>query len=86
VTVATEVVDGHGVLRVQDNGVGMAAERGPKRPLGLTIVRKLAQQIGGSIEEPEPGESTFRITFPLDPGAAASLPAEDARAELSPAS
>ena len=86
VTVATEAIHGQGMLRIADDGVGLPVEGGPKRPLGLTIVRKLVQQIGGTIEEPKPGESTFRITFPLEPGPAASLPVDTARAELSPAS
>lgn len=83
VTVATAVSDGHGMLHIADDGVGIPAESGPKRALGLTIVRKLVQQIGGSMEEPQPGESSFRITFPLDPGPVASLPRDTSRAELS---
>jgi two-component sensor histidine kinase len=55
----------HGVLMISDNGVGVPSGSRPKRPLGLTIVAKLVQQIGGTFEEPQPGASTFRIRFPL---------------------
>jgi two-component sensor histidine kinase len=41
------------------------ASAGDRRPLGLTIVSRLVQQIGGSLEEPPPGSSRFRVTFPL---------------------
>jgi two-component sensor histidine kinase len=55
-----------GVLRILDNGVGFDRETAPKRRLGLTIVRKLVQQIGGGIEEPGDGPSSYLIRFPLD--------------------
>ena len=55
-----------GTLRITDNGVGFDRATAPKRRLGLTIVRKLVQQIGGGIEEPEDGSSSFLIRFPLD--------------------
>lgn len=86
VTVTIEEKDGQGLLCVSDDGVGMPAERGPKRPLGLTIVGKLVQQIGGTMEDPGPGESAFRVTFPVDPGPAAPLPETSPRPELTPAS
>jgi two-component sensor histidine kinase len=38
----------------------------PRRPLGLTIVAKLVQQIGGTLEQPGPGESRFRVRFDLE--------------------
>jgi two-component sensor histidine kinase len=66
ITIAARHEDGHGLLVVTDNGVGLPANTGPRRPLGLTIVNKLVQQIGGSIEQPSAGESRFRVTFPLD--------------------
>jgi two-component sensor histidine kinase len=55
-----------GTLRIEDDGVGFTHDPSAKRRLGLTIVRKLVQQIGGSMEEPEPGSSAFLIRFPLD--------------------
>jgi two-component sensor histidine kinase len=55
-----------GVLRIEDNGVGFDRAAAPKRRLGLTIVRKLVQQIGGGIEEGRTGASSFLIRFPLD--------------------
>ena len=59
------------LLRIEDNGVGMAAQTSSKRRLGLTIVRKLVQQIGGELEEPSAGSSAFVIRFPI--GEAAPL-------------
>ena len=53
----------HGTLVVADDGVGVP-ERPEGRPLGLTIVSRLAQQIGGQFQEPPPGRSEFRVTFP----------------------
>ncbi|WP_375457594.1 sensor histidine kinase [uncultured Enterovirga sp.] len=55
------------VLRIRDDGVGMKSGGASKRRLGLTIVRKLVQQIGGTLEEPPPGSSVFVVRFPLDP-------------------
>jgi two-component sensor histidine kinase len=65
--------DGHGLLEITDTGVGLPESTVPRRPLGLTIVAKLVQQIGGTLEEPGPGQSRFRVTYPLD-GVAPSLP------------
>ena len=55
-----------GTLRIEDDGIGVATEPGAKRRLGLTIVRKLVQQIGGALEEPPPGSSAFVVRFPLE--------------------
>jgi two-component sensor histidine kinase len=55
-----------GTLRIEDNGIGFDRAAAPRRRLGLTIVRKLVQQIGGGIEEPDDGSSSFLIRFPLD--------------------
>jgi two-component sensor histidine kinase len=55
-----------GKLRIEDNGIGLTADQRTKRRLGLTIVAKLVQQIGGSMEDPVPGSSAFTITFPLE--------------------
>jgi two-component sensor histidine kinase len=54
-----------GVLTIADNGVGVPLEAGPKRPLGIALVDKLIEQIGGTLEAPPPGQSTYRVTFPL---------------------
>ena len=72
-------------MTIRDDGVGVGPATPGKRPLGLTIVRKLVQQIGGTLEEPPPGASVFVIRFPLtdeiaspaDPGAAQSRPAPE---------
>jgi two-component sensor histidine kinase len=67
---------GRGVLEVSDDGVGMPAPQpgAKRRSLGLTIVRQLARQIEGELTMPEPGTSTTRIVFPLDPKPAPPLP------------
>lgn len=54
-----------GCMTIRDDGVGLAPPQPGKRRLGLTIVRKLVQQIGGTLQEPPPGSSTFVIRFPL---------------------
>jgi two-component sensor histidine kinase len=59
------------VLRIEDSGVGVGSQSAGKRRLGLTIVRKLVQQIGGELEEPSAGSSAFVIRFPV--GEAAPL-------------
>jgi two-component sensor histidine kinase len=66
VTVELKGDEPFGVLRIHDNGVGFDRETAPKRRLGLTIVRKLAQQIGAGLAEPEDGSSFYTIRFPLD--------------------
>jgi two-component sensor histidine kinase len=58
--------DSQGTLTIADNGVGYSGEAAPGRPLGLTIVTKLVQQIGGTFQEPEAGQAVFRVTFPLE--------------------
>src|SRR5215203_101896 len=60
-----------GRLMIADDGVGVTSPAGGRRPLGLTIVSRLVQQIGGTFEEPPPGRSAFRVSFPLTapPGA-----------------
>lgn len=66
ITVKAARGDSVGTLRIEDDGVGVSADPKAKRHLGLTIVGKLVQQIGGSIVEPEPGSSVYTITFPLE--------------------
>jgi len=60
-----------GRLMIADDGVGVTSPASGRRPLGLTIVSRLVQQIGGTFEEPPPGRSAFRVSFPLTapPGA-----------------
>ena len=66
VSVRLERDEPFGILHITDNGVGFDRATAPKRRLGLTIVRKLVQQIGGGIEEPDDGGSAFSIRFPLE--------------------
>ena len=65
VTVTASQEDNQGILTIADNGVGLPAETASKRSLGLTIIGKLVDQIGGSVDKPPAGESTFRIRFPI---------------------
>jgi two-component sensor histidine kinase len=74
VTVSSHQDGGMGVLTIADDGVGLPAEAdGSRRPLGLTLVRKLVEQIGGQLETPEPGESRYQVTFPLVPHQQATI-------------
>ena len=68
ITVEVHRSGGTAKLTIRDDGIGLAAEQPGKRRLGLTIVRKLVQQIGGTLEEPSPGSSTFVVTFPIPEG------------------
>ncbi|TDR94029.1 sensor histidine kinase [Enterovirga rhinocerotis] len=61
-------------LRIEDDGVGVSHDPAARRRLGLTMVKKLVQQIGGELEEPAPGSSTFIVRFPLGKPVAATVP------------
>lgn len=61
-------------MTIRDDGVGIPSVPSGKRRLGLTIVRKLVQQIGGHLDEPPPGTSTYVIRFPLTEPEAGSMP------------
>ena len=76
ITVSAHQEGEDGVLTVSDNGVGLPAAPagGSRRPLGLTLVSKLVEQIGGRLETPVPGGSRYRVTFPLTPPHASVLP------------
>lgn len=69
ITVLARQEGDHGLLTVGDNGVGIPAApaTGERRPLGLTLVNKLVDQIGGTLQAPDPGGSTYRVAFPLTP-------------------
>jgi two-component sensor histidine kinase len=66
ITVTAAASNGRGVFSISDTGVGLPPDAASKRRLGLTIVSKLVQQIGGTLEQPSPGKSTFRIVFPFE--------------------
>lgn len=66
-----------GVVVISDDGQGLKPREPGRRPLGLTMVSKLVQQIGGTLSEPREGQSTFRVEFPLS---GPPKPAEIARA------
>ena len=85
ITVMASREDGHGLLTIADTGVGLPESTIPKRPLGLTIVSKLVQQIGGTLEEPSPGQSRFRVTFPLEGAAPAPLAGVEKTPTMTPA-
>ncbi|MDB5590018.1 sensor histidine kinase [Enterovirga sp.] len=67
ITVQVSRDDGNALLRIRDDGIGIGPDSAAKRRLGLTIVRKLVQQIGGTLEEPPPGSSVFTVRFPVEP-------------------
>lgn len=59
-------VDGeNGVITISDDGIGLPQSIRTNNPLGLNLVSKLVEQIGGTMEAPEPGHSNYRIVFPL---------------------
>jgi len=74
ITVTATQAGEQGMLTVVDDGVGMPEAPRRKRPLGLNLVTKLVEQIGGTLEAPKPGGSQFQITFPLAGPAQAPLP------------
>lgn len=55
----------NGVITISDDGVGMPQGTRANNPLGLNLVSKLVEQIGGTMEAPELGQSNYRIIFPL---------------------
>ena len=70
-----------GTLRITDDGIGITPDPAARQRLGLTIVRKLVQQIGGTLEEPPPGSATFLIRFPL-PAANRQVAGSEAKAPV----
>lgn len=74
VRVAVWQVEGRGVLVISDDGVGVPGAPESQRALGLTLVTKLVEQIGGQLHPPMPGHSEHRVEFPLAHHAAAILP------------
>jgi two-component sensor histidine kinase len=74
ISVGAHQENGTGILTIWDDGVGLPAEAdGSRRPLGLTLVRKLVEQIGGQLEMPAPGDSRYQVTFPLVPHQQATI-------------
>lgn len=66
ISVVARKEDGKGVLIISDDGVGIPEESSRRRtPLGLRLVTRLIEQIGGDMMAPLPGQSTYRIVFPL---------------------
>ena len=88
ITVEVQRHDQDAILTIRDDGVGMSQSGPAKRRLGLTIVRKLVQQIGGTLDEPPPGSSVFTISFPLIADATGSSalppPSQDYPATVQP--
>jgi two-component sensor histidine kinase len=62
------------VLRVSDDGVGLASPKPAARRSGLRLAERLAQQLDGTLTiEPGPGTS-FRLEFPVQPASAGNVP------------
>lgn len=74
ITISASRAGETGVLSISDNGVGLSDAKAPRRSLGLTIVTKLLEQIGGTMERPADGRTTFRILFPLNATTTPPLP------------
>jgi two-component sensor histidine kinase len=53
-----------GVLAISDDGVGLSGKASAGRSLGLTIVGKLVQQIGGRLERTSDGAQAFGSCSP----------------------
>jgi len=57
-------IDERYALTVKDDGPGMPHEAEARPSLGLTIIRSLAQQLGGELSLPGPGQTATRLVFP----------------------
>ncbi len=64
VAVSLDRRDDHAIMMVQDDGVGVSQEIS-ERPLGLRLVRALAEQVDGDIELVRSTGAAFRVTFPI---------------------
>jgi PAS domain S-box-containing protein len=74
IAVSLDRRDDQAIMVVHDNGVGVAKEVS-ERPLGLRLVRALAEQVDGGIELVPSDGAEFRFTFPIRQAAVAE-PAE----------
>ncbi len=62
-----EVEPGRMQLTIRDDGPGLCSDAAPgpeAQRFGLTVMRGLAGQLGGSLEMPEGPGATLRVTFP----------------------
>jgi two-component sensor histidine kinase len=73
-----------GILTIEDDGIGYRDDKKSGRRLGLTLVKKLAEQVGGRFELPRAGEATYRLTFPLFPDQQASSLPQHPASDLHP--
>lgn len=64
IAVSLDRCDDKAIMVVQDDGVGVSREIS-ERPLGLRLVRALAEQVDGDIELVRNAGAEFRVTFPI---------------------
>jgi two-component sensor histidine kinase len=66
IRVCLRIAEGHGVLAVQDEGIGSAAGEPVGTGLGRRIVEALSASVGGEVEHRAgPGGTTVSIHFAL---------------------
>lgn len=66
ITVKSYQKDGKGYLCVEDDGEGVPSEYRRKGSLGMRLVERLANQLNGTVEWPNLGESHFCVSFAID--------------------
>jgi PAS domain S-box-containing protein len=64
IAVSLDRRDDQAIMVVHDDGIGVAQEMS-ERPLGLRLVRALAEQVDGGIELVRNAGAEFRVTFPI---------------------
>ncbi len=66
VAISARIEGEFGILIISDDGIGIPEQDGKKKTLGLNLVGRLVEQIGGTLQMAGRGQSEYRITFPLE--------------------